>query len=140
MFLSLIPTFYKNVDKVDIIRKTLGVNTARRTTLGPIGIVHLTMNIEEHSFKHSFIICTKLKQSLIIDRLYSKVQNRGRRRHLWNIIFKIRQTKNSYCNTERQVMTIYETKLTEKQETNEKSHVVTENTVTLLPYQSLLYH
>ena len=34
--------------------------------LGPIAIVQLTMNIEEHILKHNFIICTRLKQPLII--------------------------------------------------------------------------
>ena len=58
--------FTKIADKVEVIRKTLRVNTASGTTLGPIGIVHLAMNIEEHSFKHNFIICTELKQPLII--------------------------------------------------------------------------
>ena len=38
------------------------------------------------------------------------------------------------CNTERQVMTMYENKLTDKQEINEKIHVVTMYTVTLQPY------
>ena len=34
--------------------------------LGPVGIVQLTMNMEEHSFKHNCIRCAKLKQPLII--------------------------------------------------------------------------
>ena len=42
--------FTKVSDKVDLMRKTLWENTARGTTLGLIGIVHLTMNNEEHSF------------------------------------------------------------------------------------------
>ena len=37
-------------------------------------------------------------------------------------------------NSERQVMTIYETKLTDEQEANEKIHVVTKHTVTIPPY------
>ena len=35
-------------------------------TSGPIGKVQLSMNIEEHSFKHNLIIYIKLKQPLII--------------------------------------------------------------------------
>ena len=58
--------FMKTSDKVDIIRKTLRVNTTSGTTLSTMDIDHLTMNIEEHNFKHNFLICTKLKQSLII--------------------------------------------------------------------------
>ena len=56
--------FTKISDKIDIMWKTLRVNTASGTTSDPIGIVSLTMNIEEHSFKHNFVICTKLKQPL----------------------------------------------------------------------------
>ena len=37
-------------------------------------------------------------------------------------------------NIERQVMTMYKTKLTDKQETNGKIFVVTQHTVTLPPY------
>ena len=37
-------------------------------------------------------------------------------------------------NIEREVMTMYETKLTDKQEINEKIHVVTKYTVTLPPH------
>ena len=44
--------------------------------------------------------------------------------------------KNSYCNekgnTERQVMTMYEIKLPDKQDMNEKTWVVTTHIVTLL--------
>ena len=46
------------------------VKTASGTTLGLTGIVPLKMNIEEHSFEHKFIICTKLKQPLIIGLYY----------------------------------------------------------------------
>ena len=38
------------------------------------------------------------------------------------------------CNSERQLMTMYETKLTDKQERNEKSQKVTNHTVTISPY------
>ena len=53
-------------DKVNIIKKTLPLNTDSRATLGPISLAHLTMNIEEHSLRHNFTISTKLKQPLII--------------------------------------------------------------------------
>ena len=53
-------------DKVHITKKALQVSTDSRTTLGPIGLAQLTMNKEEHSFRHYFIVCTKLKQPLII--------------------------------------------------------------------------
>ena len=49
-----------------------------------------------------------------------------------------RWMKNSYCNekgnTERQVRTMYKTKLTNKQEINETTHVVTKHTATLSPH------
>ena len=67
--------FMKISNKVDIIRKTLLVHTGIGITLGLIGIVHLTMNIEEYSFKHNFIICTKLKQYLIIGPNFSQRYN-----------------------------------------------------------------
>ena len=43
------------------------VNTASRATLGPIGIAPLDLNIETQNFlTHNFIVCTKLKQNLIL--------------------------------------------------------------------------
>ena len=57
--------FIKISDKANIVNKTFWVNTASGATLGPIGLPSLAMNIEEHSFRHYFIICTKLKQPLI---------------------------------------------------------------------------
>ena len=56
----------KIVGKVDMTCKILHVNTASGTTSGPLGLMPLIMNTEEHSFKHNFIICMKLKQTFII--------------------------------------------------------------------------
>ena len=39
---------------------------ASRTTLGLIEIVPLILDINNHTFVHNFIICKKLKQSLIV--------------------------------------------------------------------------
>ena len=46
--------------------ETIWVKTASGTTLSPIDLIPLIMDTEEYSFKHKFIICTKLKQPLII--------------------------------------------------------------------------
>ena len=54
--------FMKISNKVNIIKKTLQVNTASGATLGAIGLEQLTMNTEEHIFRHNFITCTKLTQ------------------------------------------------------------------------------
>ena len=42
------------------------MNTASGATLGPIGISPLDFNIEEQNSAHNFIMCTKLKQNLIV--------------------------------------------------------------------------
>ena len=47
-------------------RKSLQVNTASRTTLGPLGIVPLIPDINDHAFVHNIIICKKQKQPLIV--------------------------------------------------------------------------
>ena len=49
-----------------MIQKSLKVNTASGTTLGPIGITSLELNIDDQICVHNFIICTKLKQPLIM--------------------------------------------------------------------------
>ena len=49
-----------------MIRNPLKVNTASGPTLGPTGIAPLDLNIEEQNFTHNFIVCTKLKQHLIL--------------------------------------------------------------------------
>ena len=48
--------FIKNSDRVDVTHKSLKVNTGGGTTLGPIGIAHLELNIHDHVFVHNFII------------------------------------------------------------------------------------
>ena len=58
--------FKKIAEKINLIRKTLKVNTASGATLGPISIAPLEVNIEEKNFTHNFIVCTKLKQHLIL--------------------------------------------------------------------------
>ena len=58
--------FQKIEGKINLVRKLLKVNTTGRATLGPIGIGHLDMNIEEQNFTHNFIVCIKLKQNLIL--------------------------------------------------------------------------
>ena len=42
------------------------MNSASRTTLYPAGIAPLDLNIEEQNLTHNFIVCTKLKQNLIL--------------------------------------------------------------------------
>ena len=42
--------FEKILDKINLIRKPLKVNTASGATLGPIGITSLDLNIEEQNF------------------------------------------------------------------------------------------
>ena len=56
----------KIADKINLIRKPLKVNTARRATSGPIGIAPLDLNVEEQNSAHNCIVCTKLKQNLIL--------------------------------------------------------------------------
>ena len=47
-------------------RKSLQVKTASGITVGPIGIVPLILDINDHTFAHNFITCKKLKQPLIV--------------------------------------------------------------------------
>ena len=42
------------------------MNTASGATLGPIGVPSFDFNLEEQNFTHNFIVCTKLKQHLIL--------------------------------------------------------------------------
>ena len=65
MLMYFITSVPKIVDKIILIRKPLKVNTASGPTLGPTGKAPLDSNIQEHSFKLNFIVCTKLKQHLI---------------------------------------------------------------------------
>ena len=37
-----------------------------RATLGPTGIAPLDLNIDNQNFMHNFVVCTKLKQHLIL--------------------------------------------------------------------------
>ena len=61
-----ISTHFHEDFKVNMVRKPLKVNTASGGTLGPIGIAPLELNIDDQNFVYSFIVCTKLKQHLIL--------------------------------------------------------------------------
>ena len=49
--------FKKIVNKINLIRKPLEANTASRTTLGPIGIAPLDLNIEKKTKILHIIYC-----------------------------------------------------------------------------------
>ena len=51
---------------MNLIRKPLKVNIASGATLGPAKIAQLNLNGEQQNFTHNFIVCTKLKQHLIL--------------------------------------------------------------------------
>ena len=57
---------YENFRRYWHDQKSLKVNTASGTTLGPIGITSLELNIDDQISVHNFIICTKLKQALFL--------------------------------------------------------------------------
>ena len=42
------------------------MNTTSQATLGPIGIAPPDGNVDEQNFMYNFIVCTKLKQNLIL--------------------------------------------------------------------------
>ena len=84
--------------KVDMICRTLHVNTACGTALGPIGIVSLIMDTEKHSFKCNFIICITVKQPLIIGLDFSQ---RYKLDIDWDTTLTMCQTENSYCDKKR---------------------------------------
>ena len=54
------------MEKINLIRKPLKVNAASRATLSPIGIAPINLNIEEQNFTHNFIVCSKLKQHVML--------------------------------------------------------------------------
>ena len=58
--------FIKISDKANMVTKSLKVNTASGVVLGSIGITHLELNIDDQIFVYNFIMCTKLKQPLIL--------------------------------------------------------------------------
>ena len=62
MFMYLTSFIYENFGQTDMMKKSLTVNTASVTTLRPIGIVPLILDIYDHTFVHKFIMCMNLKQ------------------------------------------------------------------------------
>ena len=66
MFMYFQQVFKKIADKINLMRKPLKVNTASGATLSPIQIAPLDLNLEEQNFTHNIIVCTKLKQHLIL--------------------------------------------------------------------------
>ena len=63
--------FMKISDKANMIKISLKVNTASGTTLGPIRIAPLEVNMKSQIFVCNFIICSKLKQPLSLELAFS---------------------------------------------------------------------
>ena len=42
------------------------MNTVSGATLGPIGIAPLDLNIDDQNLVYNFVVCTKLRQHLIL--------------------------------------------------------------------------
>ena len=81
---------------------SLQVNTAIGTSLGPIGIVPLTIDINDHKPVQNLIICEKTETITYCGiRLCTKMQNWHRLGCLWNIIVKIQRKKDSHSNEKR---------------------------------------
>ena len=132
----------KIADKVNTVKKTLWVNTASGAILGPIGLTSLTMNIEDHSLRHNFIICTKLKQPLIIGLDFAQRYRLGVD---WDMtgtpyLYMTWMMENGYGlkkgNTARQVMSINWPYWVDKQVLCERIWVTTKSTVTPPPHHS----
>ena len=49
-----------------MIKRSLKVNITIGDTLGPIGIAPLALNIDDQNIVYNFVVCTKLKQHIIL--------------------------------------------------------------------------
>ena len=58
--------FRKIPDTINMTKKPLKVSTASWPMLWPIGIAPLELSIDDQNFAHSFMVCTKLTQHLIL--------------------------------------------------------------------------
>ena len=77
MFMYLQKIFKKIKDTINVIRKPLKVNTLSGATLAPIGTALLDSNTDDQNFMHNFVVCTKLKQHLILGLDFSQRYRTG---------------------------------------------------------------
>ena len=124
-----------------MIKKILKVNAASRATIGPIGITPLELSIDYQHFEHNFVVCTKLKQHLILGLDFTQ---RYRIRLDWDIYgklflqheVKIIAISIKTNNIEQCTIASLEILAGKQNETDQKLHLITSNTITMPPYQS----
>ena len=125
--------------RVDMTQKSIKLNTASGTTLGPIGTDPLEFNIDNHIFVHNFIVCTKLKQPLILGLHFAQRYRKNIDLDVYGALLlqhdgKKITTPMKKGNPKQQVIASLKTSLDEKQVINKRTHLVTNHTVTLQTY------
>ena len=101
------------------------MNTASITTLGLIRITPLELNIDYQMFVHNFIICTKLKQSLILGLDFAQRYRMGIDRDMYGPLYlrcegKEKATSMKMSNPWQQTIYFLETPSGKPQETGQK--------------------
>ena len=137
MFMHITTIMYKKSDKVSMIQKFLKVNTASGTVLGPIGIAHLELNIDDHIFVHNFIICTKLKQPLFLGLTFAQRYGIEIDWEMYGTLFlrcecKKITTSMKMTNPDQWTIVFSETPSDKTQEIDHKLHLMTNHTVTVM--------
>ena len=74
-------------------RIPLKVNTASEAMLGPTVITPLELSIDDHNFVHNFIVCTKLKQDLILRLEFAQRYRLGKDWDIYGKLFLICEGK-----------------------------------------------
>ena len=131
--------FQKISDKVDMTRMSLQINTASRTTLGPIGIVPLILNINDYIFIHNLIIHKKLRQQFIIGLNFAQRYKIGVDWDAYGTLFlrykgKKIATVMRKSNPCWQSVALLETLVSDTWAKDERKCFVTNNTFAISPY------
>ena len=122
-----------------MIKNSLQVNTASGTALGPIGITPIELNIDDKIFVHNVIICTELKQPLILGLNFTQRYRIGIALAMYRTLFLRHEGKKiaismKTINPEQWTIASLETPSGKPKETDQKSHLMTNHAVTIPPY------
>ena len=108
---------------------SLWVNTASGTTSDLIGILSLTLYINDHSSAQNFIICKKLKHLLIVGLDFAQRYKIGLERDAYGALFLIFEGKKIATAMEKgsphqQLVALLKTPVADKWARDERKYLV----------------
>ena len=122
-----------------MIRKSLNVNTVSGPTLGPIEIALLDLNIDDQNFMYNFVVCTKLKQHLILWLNFAERYRIGMENSFLDMNARKKAPSMKTNDFGQWTIASLTISANEQTETEQKLCLITTNIVTIPPYHISIF-